>query len=1163
MLRRNGHNRLRADIEAASHETIPHIQKIGKGDIEDEFIFTFSHPQVPHGEIEIRAMPQDTGGYPGDNSFLVYTNGSVSPKVGGILDSAMTSTTGMRIPEFLRTISRQLRTCLESANATEGAEAIAPDTDMDADSLEAPRAPDDSDTDISFDYDDDDDDDFGLYGTPQDSITHKKTPGHILEKIRRDFRTVRNAGFRVGKICGVDYVSEHNIMTISVKASKLGLSEETHMAWNLQPSDYIVLLMMYSGKYTSFDDAMGTPTGQIPLCLKLRKCSKYRPASSEAIDTFVKSLPNNVSRKTERKISNREGSPDDGGNLSRFGVGDSINQLLGNGFLDMMKLRKRENVTWDDAKKIHSEAAMSTWGDGPKELLTSGPTPNLANIVDKNLPSILMNDHLLSEGPVSLPLVAMQFALRYLVKCTEYCMICHERMFGKFEALKPYVCAKPLCLFQYMSLGLGPSIDNEIINHQHVVDLLISFCYASLQCSKDQKPRLREFPLGLSLQVPCIRKPVAAYNSSLRQNVMSKNNNTLIDPLEIEVSWRDSKATITEKSGVIRPHLKVGQWVVIHTGYNDGKPTSEQSPTDILHYARIEGMAISELQLHFASRHPVPMGLAEYEAVRQRDWGNEAPTAALLVLCNRSLDEIKDDEEKAFSLTLLLSALPSVGEMRSYLIGKQSRQLVSWDRIPPSAMKLLRWIIASNRSFIVQVDSSLSSHENSGITNYEGPDRSQEKILGMDGWIQFRFAQGSPEKEALFLDALQQVKSPHRTILAWHGSAIGNWHSIIRDGLNFNVITNGRSFGNGVYFSRSFEYSLHYSRSAPGDVGSPLPEHIIWPQSSLKITNAISLNELVNLPHKFHHSVSCYVVDILHWIQCRYLFVRPWQDDIGPVQERKKGQIRAEEFEQDPKYAITGPQNKKIFVPKIAIPSVQQRPNHVLYAISDDTDDENINDIDFLGPAEDTAQTDFRPGSLDFSQLPQFALPSYATKPAQQVIQRELQKLQKIQSTTPLHELGWYLDFDRIDNMFQWIVELHSFERSLPLAKDMKAAGITSIVLEIRFLRGFPLTPPFIRVIKPKFLPYARGGGGHVTAGGALCMELLTNTGWSPVGSMESVLLQVRLAMCSLDPKPARLERLTPGNSQYSMQEAVEAYMRAATSHGWEVPAELKEAAMI
>jgi ubiquitin-conjugating enzyme E2 Q len=202
---------------------------------------------------------------------------------------------------------------------------------------------------------------------------------------------------------------------------------------------------------------------------------------------------------------------------------------------------------------------------------------------------------------------------------------------------------------------------------------------------------------------------------------------------------------------------------------------------------------------------------------------------------------------------------------------------------------------------------------------------------------------------------------------------------------------------------------------------------------------------------------------------------------------------------------------------------------------------------------------------LDFSKLPQLAPPSYATQSAQQTIQRELQRLQKLQSATPLHELGWYIDFDKIENMFQWIVELHSFDPNLPLAQDMKAANVTSIVIEIRFLRGFPMTPPFIRVIKPRFMPFAMGGGGHVTAGGAMCMELLTNTGWSPANNMESVLLQVRMAICDLKPTPARLEEhqlqhRTGGG--YGLREAVESYTRAVHVHRWEAPAELREATM-
>ncbi|KXJ96618.1 ubiquitin-conjugating enzyme/RWD-like protein [Microdochium bolleyi] len=113
----------------------------------------------------------------------------------------------------------------------------------------------------------------------------------------------------------------------------------------------------------------------------------------------------------------------------------------------------------------------------------------------------------------------------------------------------------------------------------------------------------------------------------------------------------------------------------------------------------------------------------------------------------------------------------------------------------------------------------------------------------------------------------------------------------------------------------------------------------------------------------------------------------------------------------------------------------------------------------------------------------------------------------------------------------------------------------------MRFGRNYPHSPPFVRVVRPRFLPFMNGGGGHITAGGAMCMELLTNTGWSPVSSLESVLLQVRLAICSMDPKPARLESTSSGSRHdYGVGEAFEAYKRAAAAHGWEVPSDFPEA---
>jgi ubiquitin-conjugating enzyme E2 Q len=145
-----------------------------------------------------------------------------------------------------------------------------------------------------------------------------------------------------------------------------------------------------------------------------------------------------------------------------------------------------------------------------------------------------------------------------------------------------------------------------------------------------------------------------------------------------------------------------------------------------------------------------------------------------------------------------------------------------------------------------------------------------------------------------------------------------------------------------------------------------------------------------------------------------------------------------------------------------------------------------------------TPQTDFLPSTLDHSSLPIISSPAYATTTATNAIQRELRAMLKLQGSQPLHELGWYIDPEHIGNIYQWIVELHSFDPVLPLSVDMKKMGVNSVVLEVRFGREFPMSPPFVRVIRPRFLSFAQRGGGHVTAGGALCMEVRSaqTTSW-------------------------------------------------------------------
>ena len=86
-----------------------------------------------------------------------------------------------------------------------------------------------------------------------------------------------------------------------------------------------------------------------------------------------------------------------------------------------------------------------------------------------------------------------------------------------------------------------------------------------------------------------------------------------------------------------------------------------------------------------------------------------------------------------------------------------------------------------------------------------------------------------------------------------------------------------------------------------------------------------------------------------------------------------------------------------------------------------------------------------------------------------------------------------------------------------------------------------------MRILHPRFLPFAHGGGGNITAGGSICNELLTSTGWNPAYVVEAVVRIIMVYMVEATP-PARLD-MTYWDDPYTLYEAMEAYKRVARQH--------------
>jgi len=151
-----------------------------------------------------------------------------------------------------------------------------------------------------------------------------------------------------------------------------------------------------------------------------------------------------------------------------------------------------------------------------------------------------------------------------------------------------------------------------------------------------------------------------------------------------------------------------------------------------------------------------------------------------------------DPEHKNFATVIeILDKMPSVEMMT------QAQDFVSMkdtmDKAHRMCFPLLQWIITSNRSHIVQLQTG-------------------KYIKSMVTPHQYLLLSAPPEKEEKF----NQSKKLHGSIFAFHGSSTENWHSILRKGLvnasGTKLQVNGAAHGAGIYLSPAAATSFGYSR---------------------------------------------------------------------------------------------------------------------------------------------------------------------------------------------------------------------------------------------------------------------------------------------------------------------------------------------------------------
>lgn len=315
-----------------------------------------------------------------------------------------------------------------------------------------------------------------------------------VRRLKKDLLSAKSAGLSVGFL-PKGKVKQAQMFSLSLRVAKLRIPEDALTAWDLKASEYIVLLCKFPRGYPSLAECLFNLSQQNIVTYRFGKCAKARPTFSSSVTAF---------RTTEHdfdtsfKTVSSESHDDD---FRPIIVSNSVNEILNQDFFKLLSIRRSHGATWDAAHVYLTRLAN-------RDSTPSTVPPCLTTFIQENLPGTaddtefgpfpdqLEHDYAMdNEEEFSITLVSMQFALRRLTQCTQYCMVCHQRIKENVDALKPYVCSRSLCLFQLLSLGFGSSIEHEVVNHPYVVDLLVSFFCSALTIGS-----LREFPQGLGLK---------------------------------------------------------------------------------------------------------------------------------------------------------------------------------------------------------------------------------------------------------------------------------------------------------------------------------------------------------------------------------------------------------------------------------------------------------------------------------------------------------------------------------------------------------------------------------------------------------------------------------------------------------------------------------------
>lgn len=132
--------------------------------------------------------------------------------------------------------------------------------------------------------------------------------------------------------------------------------------------------------------------------------------------------------------------------------------------------------------------------------------------------------------------------------------------------------------------------------------------------------------------------------------------------------------------------------------------------------------------------------------------------------------------------------------------------------------------------------------------------------------------------------------------------------------------------------------------------------------------------------------------------------------------------------------------------------------------------------------------------------------------------------------------------FEEIEPLNRWNVFLSNFNKDTIISSELQKYKYEEVVMELSLSEHYPFTPPFVRIISPRFKGYT----GFITTGGSLCVDILTINGWVPSFNIISLMNQLKVFIRGGIIHPTK--HMIP----YTLKEAQNHYNRTTKIHKWD-----------